>query len=281
MNGSRPVQHIFQSFWHGGALPPYEQLCLKSFVDCGHAVDLYTYDVNLAVPSGVRICDATALANQNEVFVYADGFGVGSPAAFSDLFRYMLLVEKGGWWIDTDVVCLTDRIPFVEEFFAYEEADVINGATMYFKPRHPVMIQCLDQARKLGCSIKWGDIGPYLLTRVLEEHGLTDRAYPASICYPIHYSQALDVLRPSKAAVLAGQIEGALFLHLWNAILVHHGIPKSWRPPEGSLLRQLVDKHPINGWAGEYDERTLDYILNLKGELNARAESRASDYLIE
>jgi hypothetical protein len=193
----------------------------------------------------------------------------------------MLLVEKGGWWIDTDVVCLSDRVPLVEEFFAYEEPDVINGATMYFTPHHPVMIQCLDQARKLGRSINWGDIGPYLLTRVLEERGLIVRAYPASICYPIHYSQAVDVLRPSKTAVLAGQIEGALFLHLWNAILVHHGIPKSWLPPEGSLLRQLVDKHPIEGWTGGYDERILDYILKLKGELNARSNSPAGDYSMQ
>ena len=98
-------------------LSPYEQFCLKSFVDCGYAVDLYTYDLALVVPAGVRVCDAAELISPDEVFVYqAEGFGKGSPSAFSNYFRYKLLVEKGGWWIDTDVVCLTDRIPAVDEF---------------------------------------------------------------------------------------------------------------------------------------------------------------------
>ena len=39
---SRSLRHRFQSFWHGGALSPYEHFCLKSFVDCGYAVDLYS-----------------------------------------------------------------------------------------------------------------------------------------------------------------------------------------------------------------------------------------------
>src|SRR5262249_54280435 len=45
--------------------------------------------------------------SQDKVFVYqAEGFGKGSPSAFSNYFRYKLLAEKGGWWIDTDVVRL-------------------------------------------------------------------------------------------------------------------------------------------------------------------------------
>jgi len=46
-NASPSARHTFQSFWHGGALSPYELFCLKSFIDCGYAVDLYTYDLKL------------------------------------------------------------------------------------------------------------------------------------------------------------------------------------------------------------------------------------------
>ena len=66
--------------------------CLKSFVDHGHDFDLYTYDLTIAVPAGVRVRDASDLIYQNEVFVYQDGYGKGSPSAFSNLFRYKLLV---------------------------------------------------------------------------------------------------------------------------------------------------------------------------------------------
>jgi hypothetical protein len=265
--------HKFQSFWYGGPLSPYESLCLKSFIDCGHAFDLYTYDPSLAVPAGVRVRDASELIDRSEVFVYqAEGFGKGSPSAFSNLFRSKLMVEKGGWWSDTDVVCLTDRIPAVTEFFARQDADLVAWGIMYFEPRHPVMRQCLDQAKKLGRTVKWGDSGPVLLTRVLKECGLIDRARPASICYPIHYDQALDVLRPSQTAALASKIESSLFLHLWNAMLVFRGVQKTCLPPNGSLLRRYVDKHPVDGWAGEYDEQTLEHALGLKAELNELAQ---------
>jgi Glycosyltransferase sugar-binding region containing DXD motif len=174
---------------------------LKSFIDCGYAVDLYTYDVNLVVPAGVRVCDAAELASRDEVFVYqSEGLGKGSPSAFSNYFRYKLLAEKGGWWIDTDVVCLTDRIPVVDEFFARQDNDFIACGTMYFAPCHPVMQQCLEQAVKLGHTVKWGDSGPRLLTRVLTDYGALNRVVPASVYYPVHYSEALDALRPSKTA---------------------------------------------------------------------------------
>jgi hypothetical protein len=273
MGRSRSPRHRFQSFWHGGPLSPYELFCLRSFIDWGHAVDLYTYDTSLAVPAGVRVCDAAELIAEDRVFVYqAEGFGKGSPSAFSNFFRYTLLAEKGGWWIDTDVVCLTDRIPVDDEFFARQDADFVAPGTMYFEPRHPVMMQCLEQATKLGRNVKWGDTGPRLFTRVLEEQGRLDRAAAPSVCYPIHYSQAVEVLRPSRAAELAARIEPALFLHVWNSTLVHRGVQKGCRPPKGSLLRTLMDRHPVDGWVGEYDEQTLEHGLSLKAELNERVQ---------
>ncbi|HEY7665054.1 MAG TPA: glycosyltransferase family 2 protein [Xanthobacteraceae bacterium] len=268
-------QHRFQTFWHGGPLSPYEHFCLRSFIDWGHAVDLYSYDADLVVPAGVRICDAAELVARDKVFVYqAEGFGKGSPSAFSNFFRYKLLAEKGGWWIDTDVVCLTDRIPFDDEFFARQDADFVACGTMYFKPRHPVMLQCLDQAVRLGRNVKWGDSGPRLFTRVLKETGALERAAGPSACYPIHYSRALEMLRPGKTAELAPQIEPALFLHVWNSTLVHHGVQKAYRPPKGSLLREFADRHPVDGWIAEYDASTLEHGLDLTARLNAQAEER-------
>jgi hypothetical protein len=271
----RPAEHRFQSFWHGGALSPYELLCLKSFIDCGHAVDLYSYDANLVVPPGVRLCNANELVPRDKASVYqADGFGKGSPAALANLFRYTLLAEKGGWWIDTDVICLTGRIPTVSTFFARQDADFVNNAILYFEARHPVMVQCRDQAKQLGRTVKGGDTGPRLLTRVLEEHGLIGQALPATLCYPVHYSEALDLLRPAKLPMLADRIEPSLFLHLWHAMLAFHGVQKSCLPPKGSLLRDFADKHAVVGWVGEYDERTLEQVVNLKAELHSHNDER-------
>jgi Glycosyltransferase sugar-binding region containing DXD motif len=244
--------HTFQSFWWGGTLSPYERLSINSFVSRGFGYDLYTFDAYLEVPLGVRIRNASELLDQTEFFVYEDGFGKGSPSAFSNLFRYALLVERGGWWVDTDVLCLSDKIPPFDEFFARQDSEFVNGAVLYFPPQHSVMRACLKQARRMGRSIRWGDTGPRLLTQMLAEFGLCVRARDASLCYPVHYTRALDLLRASKTALVEAQVASALFLHLWNEMLAYGGIRKDLLPPAGSWLRRWVEAHPVEGWTGQY-----------------------------
>ena len=45
----------------------------------------------------------------------------GNLATFADIFRYKLLYERGGWWVDLDLVCLR-RLPKVKYFFGGERA---------------------------------------------------------------------------------------------------------------------------------------------------------------
>jgi hypothetical protein len=264
--------HRFQSFWAGGPLTPYEWFCLKSFIDCGHAFDLYTFDASIVVPTGVRMCDAAELFDPEEFFVYEDGFGKGSPSAFANCFRYKLLARKGGWWVDTDVVCLAENIPGFSDFFAWQEADLIACGVLFFEPGHPLMVRCLEEALKLGRAVRWGDTGPILFTRVVGELGYGHRALPSSICYPVHHSDAADVLRPSKSASVGQRTATSLFIHLWNAMLQHIGVQKSSLPPKNSMLRQWLEQHPVDGWRGEYDEHTLAHALLMQTEMRTRAE---------
>ena len=243
-------------------------LCLKSFIDHGHKVHLYTFEDRLDVPDGVLICDASTLIGRNRFFTYKGDEGRGSPAGFANLFRYLLLAEKGGWWIDTDVVCLSSRIPTVNQFFAYQDDELVNCGVLFFEAKHIAMIRCHARADELGSSAQWGDTGPRLLTKVLGGLGCIDRAQPASACYPVHYSKALALLRPSEAAAVSECIKTSLFLHLWNEQLRRNGIRKQCLPPRGSVLHQLIERHQVSGWTGEYDAETLEW-LNLKAELAA------------
>jgi hypothetical protein len=102
---------IVQSFWHGAPLSPYERLSIKSFLDCGHRYRLFAYRPDLIVPEGCEIADAAEILPEDRVFFYKRGAGAGSVAAFANLFRYKLLFERGGWRVDTDVVCQTRRLP--------------------------------------------------------------------------------------------------------------------------------------------------------------------------
>jgi hypothetical protein len=102
---------IVQSLWIGNRLENLELLTLKSFVACGHEFHLYLYDtLETPIPEGVILKDANLIIPKDKIFSYKNknehGHGKGSFAGFSDIFRYKLLYEKGGWWVDMDVTCL-------------------------------------------------------------------------------------------------------------------------------------------------------------------------------
>ena len=266
---------LFQSFWWGESLSPYEWLSLKSFIDFGHRFDLYTFDHELVVPAQVHLRDATELASRDDFFVYEHGFGKGSPAAFANIFRYRLLAERGGWWVDMDVVCLTDTIPEYPQFVARQEEAIANNAVMRFERSHPVMRRCLECAITKGRSARWGDTGPKLLTQVLQELGAADRMFDSSICYPIHYNDALALLRPSQSERVMDRAAGSQFLHLWNEALRNAGVRKTYLPPRGSMLRRLVEQHQIGGWTGEYDEAGLLEAVSINKQLQGESLRQA------
>ena len=204
---------------------------------------------------------------RREYFTYKKGKGAGSHAAFSNLFRYKLLADRGGWWVDTDVVCLSSEIPTFDEFFALQEHNVVNGAVLFFRRSDPLMLECLDEALRIGDDPSWGEIGPKLVTRKVEEDGRLRNAQPSLTCYPVHHSEALDLLRPQQFDVMAERIRQSFFLHLWNEVLRRVHVAKTMLPPRGSFLRAIVERHPVDGWSGEYDADVLEHALAVEIEL--------------
>lgn len=103
---------VVHGLWIGSELSRLELLTLHSFVRFGHRFRLWTYDdLATPVPAGVELCDANEILPRGRIFRQAGddvevGLGKGSYGPFSDLFRYMLLWEHGGIWVDMDVTCL-------------------------------------------------------------------------------------------------------------------------------------------------------------------------------
>src|SRR5262249_6951691 len=92
-------RHPFQTLWIGPRLSALERLSLTSFLHHGHDVHLYTYESVEGVPDGVRSFDAREILSEDRIFRHGRGAGrdvVGSLGAFSDLFRFKLLRERGG-----------------------------------------------------------------------------------------------------------------------------------------------------------------------------------------
>ena len=85
------------SLWIGGNLSWLEQLCIRSFLDHGHEVTLYTYEGVTNAPAGTRIADANALFPATAFITHRAS---GSPAYHADAFRYRMIAETGLAWID-------------------------------------------------------------------------------------------------------------------------------------------------------------------------------------
>jgi hypothetical protein len=105
-----------QGLWIGPRLSALEQLSIRSFLAHGHPYHLYAYEKISGVPAGVEIRNAEEILPSSLVFKVQDGYHAG----FSDWFRWKLLLERGGWWADLDVVALRPFAFLGEYAFASE-----------------------------------------------------------------------------------------------------------------------------------------------------------------
>lgn len=238
---------VFRSLWIGDALSPFERLCIQSFLSHGHGYELFVYDPVANVPASCRVMDARAILPEDLVFRHGEGPGKGSYAGFSDLFRYKLLLDRGGWWVDTDVVCLAREVPEPPIALAHEDAALVNGAILRFPSDHPAMQFAYDTACAAGREFRWGDIGPRLVTQVVRRFGLERWLVPTQSYYPINYREVTTMLRPGKREEVCAKTAGATFLHLWNEMFRRTAYDKGCCPPTGSYLRGLFDSYGMSG----------------------------------
>ena len=134
---------VHARLWIGPRLSLMEQLTLRSFVACGHHVALWLYGpLEHELPPGVEVCDAARIVPHERVFCYKAGPRPGSYAGFSDLFRYKLLYDCGGWWTDLDVACLKP-LDFDQWYAFHPHAELgLVGSVVKAPPRSEVMKCC-------------------------------------------------------------------------------------------------------------------------------------------
>ena len=254
----------FFSFWYRGSLTAIERLCLKSFIDHGHDFTLYSYS-DVDVPSGVLLRDASSVIPEDQVFFYKNGPGAGSVSAFSNLFRYKVLSELGGWWADTDVICLSQNVPSEAVCFAYEDSKTINGALLKIPARHVLAKSLLKEALLMGNDFTWGQCGPALITRVVDTLDMHQFAVPAHLLYPVHYENALDLLLPDRTDDIRASTKGSVFVHLWNEVFRRSGVLKDAVPPIGSYLWHKFKEHQVEFLTpAQYSEDSIKRLIALR-----------------
>lgn len=258
-----------QSLWLGPPLSNLEKLCVQSFLDHGHEFHLYTYADIEGVPEGATIKDG------NEILPYSELTGgvTQEPGVLSDYFRYALLNQKGGWWVDMDTVCLRP-FDFPEPvIFASPMSDgrIFPSYSLRFPAGHRLMeaLQNLIQKNLHIKGIKRTEVGgPIVLTEQIHKFGLQHLAQPNSRFSLPHANEA-DYFNDSYRDGLHFPANTRA-LHVYNSVLVKMGVDKNAQFAPESLFEQLKARHGI--------PRVANARRVTSDEVNSLQKTRADKY---
>jgi len=208
------MNNIVQGLWIGARLSRMEYLSVSSFLKNGHDYHLYTYGDVINIPQGTVVKKASEILPESMIFQYHRH---KSYSGFSNLFRYKLLLEKGGWWVDSDLICLK-QFDFVDEYvFSSEQAvgqQFINCGAVKSPAGSDVIAYAWDSARRSDPSrLEWGEIGPKLLGRAVREFSLECYVKPHDVFCPIGYGEWADILDPAATIDFGANTYA---VHLWN-----------------------------------------------------------------
>ena len=205
---------IIQGLWIGAELSVMEQLSVASFLSNGHEYHLYVYDEMRNVPEGALIKDAREILPASSIFQYKHR---ASYAGFANFFRYKLLLERGGWWVDTDVVCLKPFDFAEEHVFSSErwgDDEVVTSGIIKAPAGSPVMAYAWGVCQKKNPQeLVWGETGPKLMGEAVERFSLTQLKKPFQVFCPLDYKEWHRVLEPDFDARFG---ETTHAVHLWN-----------------------------------------------------------------
>jgi hypothetical protein len=222
-----------------------EQLCIKSFLEHGHRFVLYAYQDIDGVPRGCQVEDARAIVPEAEIFVHGPGILAGSPALFSDRFRYELLKAQGEWWVDTDVLCLRRDIPSTAYAFAKQDDHTYVGGILKAPRESEFLARALARARACGGDIAMNELGPVLVNQLVRELGLEKEAWAPGNSYPLGWDRVLEFLDPSQADSIEERTAASTFVHFSTNMLRIANVLKDVRPPQDSYLDRMYTAYRI------------------------------------
>jgi hypothetical protein len=260
---------IIQGLWYGSTvLGQMERLSIESFLQNGHPYHLYSYDAIANLPQGAVLKDAREIHPTPEAIKNRDGKVLG--AAFSDVFRYKLLYDKGHYWADLDVICLkpfdfAEPVVMATELHRphlkldYKITDNpnigINGNVMRFPAQSEEMMYCFEKSMNFDrAQLGFGEIGPELLTRCAEKFNIQRCAKPTETFNPVHYFDYRDLVDPRKRFAFSDRVYA---VHLWsgawgknklkhrvlNTLLRRPAQIKNNRFPDSTLYGQLLKRY--------------------------------------
>jgi hypothetical protein len=236
-----PMPAIMQGLWIGKTLSVMEQLSLASFLRHGHPYHLYVYEEVSNVPAGTVLHDGNTIVPARMIFQYTHH---QSYAGFANFFRYSLLLQKGGWWVDTDVICLKP-FDFVEEYVFSTEwsrgQEMLNAGVIKAPVGSAAMAYAWHVCQtKNPTALVWGEVGSQLVTEVVQKFGLEVYRKRHTVFCPLSYTAWDAVLEPQR---VWGFDETTYAIHLWNEMWRRGGRDKNVHYHPACLYEQLKGRY--------------------------------------
>jgi hypothetical protein len=229
---------VVQGLWIGDALSALERLSITSFLAHGQEYHLYVYGPVANVPRGTCLEDARTILPESMIFQYAR---YPSYAGFANYFRYKLLLERGGWWVDTDVVCLRP-FDFPEDYVLGSELAGDGQATassgvLKVPAGSAAMAFAWEQCQsKDPARLNWGETGCRLMAEAIRRHALDRFLVSCETFAPVPSYEWDRVLDPVHIPTFR---QATRAVHLWNEMWRRDGRDKDARHPPGCLYERL------------------------------------------
>ncbi|PCJ74374.1 MAG: hypothetical protein COA53_10095 [Rhodobacteraceae bacterium] len=259
------------TLWIGGPLSWMEQLCLKSFVDKGQKITLFSYEDIPNVPDGVIRRDGREIIDTDDFIKYEQK---NSFALFADWFRLHMIHQCPGMiWIDTDVYCHRPLDYESDYVFGYElpgeqrvnnavlglpaDSEMLRQMIEFTNDRYSIASflprkrqQIMRKAAKAGNPVHiteqpWGVWGPMMVTHYVHALAMEKYVQPLNAFYPITFRERFKFMRRAELAEDLITSETTA-LHLWASNKRQLGNIHDGLPPKGSYLERLVQEHGIN-----------------------------------
>jgi glycosyltransferase involved in cell wall biosynthesis len=280
--------------WIGSSLSRMELLTLRSFVQQGHRFHLWAYDqITTPIPDGVVLEDATEILPRKAIFKRRavderSGVGAGSYGApFSDLFRYKLLHDKGGYWADMDVTCLKPFPSDTPYLFRSHRIGVV-GNIMKCPRGSRLMRETYEQTLRSANEDSAWLLPNQILAENVKRLGLS-RYIRTNFCNPDSWP---DVVQPFIENDYAppGEWYAIHWLNeVWRTLSQNGGLFKGRpmlkykvdkdQPKEGTTLARLYETHGLSSsWRFAANGQAASRDAASRGAASGGAASRGAAF---
>lgn len=224
------------TFWIGPRLPPFQNLCLRSWLALGHRVQLFSYEPVENAPEGVILRDAADVTPWRRLST------PDRPVHMviqSDIWRLAMFQKGEGVWCDSDLLLLRpiprpDRLllgrehdgkpciavmwwpaehPAVAEILEVFDRGGL-GPWAYAKPRWKRFLQVLQGKPHSFGDYPWNHWGRHAVEYYIKRYRLQDLVLGyKSFYWPVIYDRYLFEVNPFEEIILDPEVLGLHCFH--------------------------------------------------------------------